>query len=106
MYEIHAFTATAYATSECSGPYRLGDRHPMLAFLRQSPGMDHDWTAAESWINRAGWTNVKFERAATLNPEYVSGKADYLVRSFEKAMHDEFGFVVYEEVLPSDEENE
>ncbi len=47
---------------------------------------------------------MKFERAGTLNPEFVSGKADYLVRAFESAMHDEFGFVVYEEVLPPDEE--
>ena len=104
MYEIHAFTATAYATAESSGAYRPADRHPMLAFLRQSAGMDHDWVLAESWINKAGWAKVKFERAGTLNPEYVSGKADYLVRAFESAMHDEFGFVVYEEVLPPDEE--
>lgn len=104
MYEIHAFFATAYATIESSGAYRPTDRHRMLAFLRQSAGINHDWALAESWINKAGWAKVKFERAGTLNPEFVSGKADYLVRAFESAMHNGFGFVVYEEVLPPTEE--
>jgi hypothetical protein len=104
MYEVHVFSATASATPDCIGPYRPGDRHPLLAFLRQASGTDHDWTEAERWVNEAGWRKVKFERAGTLNPENVTGKEDYLVRAFEKSMHQEFGFVVYDEVLPTDEE--
>ena len=102
MYEIHAFTATAVATAACSGAFRPGDRHALLAFLRQFKGAEHDWPAVEGWIKQAGWRDIKFERGGTILPENLSGKADYLVRAFETAMQEEFGFVAYDEVLPQD----
>ena len=103
MYEVHAFTATAAATADCVGPYQPGDRHAMLALLRQAQNSEHDWSAVKGWVERAGWTEVSLERAGTLSPENLNGAADYLVNAFERAVHDEFGFVVYEQVLPDDE---
>ena len=102
MYEIHAFTATAVATAACSGAFHPGDRHALLAFLRQVEGTEHDWPAIEDWIKEAGWTNIRFERGGTIFPENLSGKAEYLIQAFETAMQEEFGFVVYGEVLPQD----
>jgi hypothetical protein len=76
----------------------------MLAFLRQEKGTDHNWAEAESWISRAGWREVNFERAGTLEAERMTGQPDYLVNAFEKAIHDEFGFVVYDQPLGREEE--
>jgi hypothetical protein len=103
MYEIHAFTATAVATSASSGPYRPGDRHSILALVRQGQNSESDWSLAEYWIKKAGWDDIEFERSGTLVPENVSGAADYLVNAFESAIHNEFGFVVYQDVLPNDD---
>ncbi len=58
----------------------------------------------EEWINQAGWIDIRFERGGTIFPENLSGKADYLINAFEKAMQHEFGFVAYDEVLPQDSE--
>ena len=75
----------------------------MLVLVRQEKGSDHDWSLAESWIQKAGWRNIEIERAGTLVPENVSGAAEYLVRALESALHNEFGFVVYEDVVPERE---
>jgi hypothetical protein len=104
MYEVHVFTGTATATGECYGPFHPGDRHPLLAFLRQGKGTDHDWAGAESWISKAGWREVIFERAGMLEAERMTGQSEYLVNAFEKAIHEEFGFVVYDKPLEREEE--
>ena len=103
MYEVHAFTATAAATPSCVGPYAPGNRHAMLALLRQVPDSEPNWSGVAEWIEKAGWVGIKFERAGTLSPENLNGAADYLVRAYESAVHKEFGFVVYERVLQDDE---
>jgi imidazoleglycerol phosphate synthase glutamine amidotransferase subunit HisH len=75
----------------------------LLAFLRQRKGTDHDWAAAEAWISNAGWRELKFERAGTLEAERMTGQAEYLVHAFETAIRDEFGFVVYDQPLKGEE---
>jgi hypothetical protein len=104
MYEVHLFNASAVATAVCVGAYRPGDRHAVLAFLRQAPGTDHDWDAAEGHLNSAGWAQVKFSRAGTLEAESLSGSADYLVGAYEEAALNGFGFVVYEKPMSEDEQ--
>jgi hypothetical protein len=104
MYEIHLFNASAVATSVCAGAYRPGDRHAVLAFLRQPVDADHDWDAAEGNLNSAGWTQVKFSRAGTLVAENLTGNADYLLGAYEEAAENGFGFVVYERPMAEGEE--
>jgi hypothetical protein len=55
MYKMHLFNGSAVATAACAGAYRPGDRHVVLAFLRQMTGTDHDWEATEAQLNYAGW---------------------------------------------------
>ncbi|MCV2350652.1 hypothetical protein [Paucibacter sp. Y2R2-4] len=75
----------------------------MLALLRQAKDSEHDWSTVKRWVEKAGWIGVNLERAGTLSPENLNGAADYLVRAFESAIHAQFGFVVYEQVVSEDE---
>jgi hypothetical protein len=102
--QVHFFNASAVATSVCAGAYRPGDRHAVLAFLRQDDDADHDWDAAEGYLNSAGWTQVKFTRADTLAAEDLTGSAAYLLAPYESAAKDGFGFVVYEKPMTQEEE--
>ena len=104
MYEVHLFNASAVATSVCAGAYRPGDRHAVLAFLRQAADTDHDWDAAEGSLNSAGWAQVKFSRAGTLEAETLTGSASYLLGAYEDAAQNGFGFVVYEKPMSEDED--
>jgi hypothetical protein len=104
MYEIHLFQGSAVATSVCSGAYRPGDRHVVLAFLRQAAGVDHEWDVAEGNLNSAGWAQVKFTQGETLIADNLAGSADYLLGAFEEAAQNGFGFVVYEKPMSGEEE--
>jgi hypothetical protein len=104
MYEVHLFNGSAVATSVCAGAYKPGDRHALLAFLRQAEGTDHEWDVAESNLNSAGWTQVQFTQGNAVVAEDLAGSADYLQGAFERAAQDGFGFVVYEKPMAEDEE--
>jgi hypothetical protein len=104
MYEIHMFNASAVATSVSTGAYRPGDRHAVLAFVRQAPDSDHDWDQAEGQLNSAGWTQVRFSGAGTLVAEDLTGNAAHLLDAYQAAGQDGFGFVVYEKPMSEDDE--
>jgi hypothetical protein len=103
MHEVHLFHASAVATSVCTGAYRPGDRHAVLAFLRQAAATDHDWDQAEGNLNSAGWTQVQFSDAGTLVAETLAGSSDYLLGAYEEAAANGFGFVVFEKPMSGDE---
>ena len=63
-YEIHMFAAVARMAAD--GRYPAGEQHPLLVFVRQAPGTDHDFDTAEDIANRNGWTDVDFTKAGTL----------------------------------------
>ena len=104
MHEVHLFHGSAVATSVCTGAYRPGDRHAVLAFLRQTTATDPDWDQAEGHLNSAGWTQVRFTNAGTLEAESLTGSADYLLGAYQEAAAKGFGFVVYEKPMLQDDQ--
>ena len=103
MYEAHIYQAIATATVGAQSSLRPGDRHAMLAFLRQPAGTDHDWAAAEAGIIEAGWTDVSFERAGTLTPERLNGKSEDFIAAFETAMGGGCGLIIYSDPVTDEE---
>jgi hypothetical protein len=95
MFEVHIFEATAKATIENGGAYRLGDRHAMLILCRQSADTEHDWAEAESRAAESGWSQFRFQRAGTLSAENLNGKDADFQDAFELAMHGGCGVIVY-----------
>jgi len=104
MHEVHLFNASAVATSVCAGAHRPGDRHAVLAFLRQAADTDHEWDAAEGHLNSAGWAQVKFSGANILAAESLAGSGDYLLGAYEEAARNGFAFVVYEKPMSEGEQ--
>ena len=95
MYEVHLFEAIGTASAASEGAYRPGDRHAMLVFVRQYSNTEHDWASAGVGVSDGGWTEVTFQRAGTLIPEFMSGKDADFIAAFEYAMHGGCGLVVY-----------
>ncbi|CAN5384205.1 hypothetical protein BH09PSE6_BH09PSE6_21170 [soil metagenome] len=101
MYEVHLFQAVATATDAVEGDLRRGSRHGILVFSRQASGTPHDWTEAEAGLTAAGWEEVSFERAGTLDPENMNGKDMQMSDAFTYAMLGGCGLIVYRDPLPS-----
>lgn len=94
--EIHMFLAVAQAAAP--GRYPLGERHPMLIFVRQAPGSEHDFAAAEAAALKAGWADVDFTKAGTLPPEAAA--ADEPFRScYAAALADGDAIMVYADAV-------
>lgn len=63
-FEVHMYSAVALATA--TSGYPEGERHPLLIFLRQESGSEHDVLRAESAAVGLGWDEVDITRAGTL----------------------------------------
>lgn len=100
MYTVHMFKAEATASNATHGANRPGDRHAMIAFIRQPSGTDHDWSAAEAGIIQAGWSSVVVERAGTLDLETLNGRDPEFRAAVEHALVGGCGLVVYSEPIP------
>lgn len=66
-FEVHLYAAVAMAESAES--HAAGQRHPMLVFLRQPVGTEHDLPAAAAVAESAGWVEVDFTKAGVLPAE-------------------------------------
>ena len=99
MFEVHIFEVSATASAQSEGAYLPGDRHAMLAFLRQPKGTEHDLASAAKGVEDAGWSDVTFERVGTLNAESLNGKSEDFRGAFEYAMNGGCGLIIYAEPL-------
>ncbi|HEX4873058.1 MAG TPA: hypothetical protein VFV27_12165 [Nevskiaceae bacterium] len=65
-FDMHLFSAVARSADPARSHQPQGQRHPLLLFLRQPPGQDHDFDRAAALVAAAGWDEVDFTRAAVL----------------------------------------
>ncbi|MGQ0622149.1 MAG: hypothetical protein ACT4QA_19920 [Panacagrimonas sp.] len=63
-FEIHMYLAVGKAADGAA--YPRDELHPMLIFLRQPTGSEHDLSVAESVALASGWTELDFTKAGTL----------------------------------------
>ena len=105
MYEVHIFSASARATANNDGAFKLGDRHPLLIMSRQPLGTDHDLAEAERRAAESGWEDFRFERAGTLIAENLNGKGQDFVEAFEHAMFGGCSVIAYRDVVTEDEDS-
>lgn len=103
MFDVHLFSAIAKAGTATPGAFCPGNRHAMLAFIRQPHGMEHDWVAAEAGICNAGWVEVSISRAETLSAENLNGKDKCFMGAFEQAMNGGFGLIVYSDPVTEED---
>ena len=91
---MHLFSLVAKA-----GPglaYPADERHPLLIFVRQAPGADHDFEAADAIAGAAGWHDPDFLRAGTL-PADAAGQPEEPFRScYAEAMEKGGSLMVYQ----------
>lgn len=68
LFEVHMFSAVARASARTPGR-TPGHHHPLLIFVRQPAGSDHDLAAAAATAAAQGWDEVDITRAGTLPPD-------------------------------------
>jgi hypothetical protein len=95
--EVHLFMAVARAAS--TGRYPAGEHHPMLVFVRQRAGDDHDWAAAELVALRGGWTEIDFTKAGILPPEAADQPEEPFRSCYAEAVAQGSSIMVYETVV-------
>ncbi len=96
-FEIHLYMAVARAAH--APPYRSGDRHPVLVFLRHPIGSAHDLSAAESVALEAGWTEVDFTKAGTLPSDAQAEMEEPFASRYRSAMQNGAALLVYDTVV-------
>jgi len=68
MFEIKLFLGTAAAEAGSALGYPAGERHALLVFCRQLRGSEPDWALARSVTHEAGWREIEFLKASTVDP--------------------------------------
>ena len=96
-HEIHMFSAVAEAGAGCGFP--PGERHPMLIFVRQSPGSEHDLSAAAAAATHAGWHEIDITRAGTLPPDAADAMDPTVLAAYRRAVEGGAGLTVFEAVV-------
>ena len=97
LHEIHMFSAVAEAGAGCGYPH--GERHPMLIFVRQTPGGPHDLPAAAAAAAAAGWREIDITRAGTLPPDASDGMDPIVHAAYARAVASGAGLTVFEAVV-------
>ena len=91
------FRADASAASG-NDRYPAGERHALLAFIRQPAGAEYDWANVERVIVEAGWGAVTIHKAGRLALDPAS--ADEVLDSAHRdAAENGSSIVVYAEPI-------
>lgn len=93
-HEIHMFSAVAEATADA--PYAAGECHPMLIFVRQVAGSEHDLAAAAAAAAQQGWIEIDITRAGTLPPDAGESMEEPLLGAYRDAVENGRGLTVFE----------
>lgn len=96
-FEIHMFLAIGKA-AEASG-FPSGELHPLLVFLRQGAGEEHDFDRAESAALAQGWTALDFTKAGTLPSDAGTTMDPAHLGCYQRAVEHGEGLWVYPSVV-------
>ena len=96
-FEIQMYSAVAQAT-ERSG-FAAGELHPLLIFLRQPPGANHDTPAAAAAASKAGWTRIDVTKAGTLPEDAGASMADPVRAAYVSAVEGGAGVMAFDAVV-------
>ncbi len=96
-HEIHMFSAVAESASVEDVP--AGEHHPMLIFLRQSPGREHDLAAAAAAAQSQGWVEVDITRAGTLPQDAGDAMDAPVLEAYRRAVDTGAGLKVFAAVV-------
>jgi len=96
MIEIAIFLGEGFAGEGNQFGYREGEKHGLLAFLRQHRGSTLNFETAEMEMESLGWKQVNFYRASTLtNVEALNAMHNSAAASYEDALNNGFAAIVY-----------
>ncbi|MGQ0700692.1 MAG: hypothetical protein ACT4PZ_20930 [Panacagrimonas sp.] len=93
-FEIHMYSAVARL--ETAEPYAVGQRHPMLMFVRQPEDSEHDLAAAAAIATKAGWVEVDITKAGTLPPDAGASMDGPIRAAYVSAVERGEGLMVFE----------
>ena len=72
--EIHLFLGSGCITTESKTTYQVGDRHPILLYLKQPKNSEFDETKANKLVNESGLNQIEFSKAGVLDISKVTDK--------------------------------
>ena len=89
------FSANGRATAGNKLGYSLGETHALLILLRQRPGSEADWVAAEIAATVRGWSELVFLEASTVPPENLTSLPERTVVAYRQAMENGSALVAF-----------
>ena len=93
-FEIKLFLGTAAAKDHEALNHTAGERRALLVFCRQLRGSEPDWARARAVAYEAGWGEIQFLNASTVDP--ASAELDETARaSYQDAMARGSALIVY-----------
>ena len=99
MTEIVVFLGTAIADNDNHHNYPLGEKHAVIAFVRQPKGASPDFIFATQELEKSGWSGASFSEAAPINVEVLNSVPPLAVDAFEAAVLKGFGSVAFSDPL-------
>ena len=100
MIEIMIFLGDGCAGENNKFRYPVGEKHPLLGFLRQHKGSAPDFETVTNEVEKLGWKNVNFNRASTLtNVEVLNSMHPSASSSYEEAVNSGFAVIVYSDPI-------
>lgn len=79
--------------------YPPGEKHALLILLRQRPGSEADWIAAEVTATVKGWCELVFLDASTVPPQNLAGLPEQAVEAYRQAMENGSALVAFAEAI-------
>lgn len=78
-YEVHIYSGTACITEKSSYKYPVGEKHPILLYLREEENSEYDPIEAEQIVSNLGLDNVEFSRMGKVSHDKatISNNKEY-----------------------------
>lgn len=87
MYEAHVYLAEGDALPREGSIRPIGERHPLIIFVRQHVNTDHDLKLCEDEAYKIGWGDLEIKKAGIArNLEAIKAKGIEYQEAYETAM--------------------
>ena len=100
MIDVMVFLGEAQASANNAFDYPEGERHPIVAFLRQDRDSTPNFDLAQRELSARGWQNVSLKQAALFDKERLNSVHPHAGASFEDALRDGFAAIAFSEPIP------
>jgi hypothetical protein len=99
MIDVIVFLGEAHAAPGNSLGYPEGQRHAIVAFLRQNRESPPDFDLAQRELSARGWREVSFGQAAFFDKERLNSVHPHAGASFEEALVRGFAAIAFSEPI-------